>query len=306
MTAEETICVPKSRNLAVLATACAERGISPADNLYASFVKGFCCGKLHISVRSSKELTRTLTAAWRHDRWQSLLESKEKDSFSPKISPEVQEKDSFSSKIFTTAPKSGRRKPNKRKQIYEDSKAKSYLSSIEQELGIEGLLEGDEVKSCFKTYKKLRDDFKKECKANGTSVCEELNHLEASYIIQSRMKKLSLSNTMSKLVDTRFSVGSINFTQQIQSRPRRYIQKPEIVIEPEPEVSTVSLCGICIGGKPCGKPAIAKGTYRSYKGKEEYVTKEFLVCQFHYQSYVKSNSKDWLNVVMLGEATSAA
>ena len=90
-----------------------------------------------------------------------MEESKENDSNSPKIS-----------KPFTTAPKSGKRRKNKRLRKIEDSIAKRQHFSIEKELGLEGLLEGKMVKQTIRIPLKLREAFKLECKANGVALAK--------------------------------------------------------------------------------------------------------------------------------------
>jgi hypothetical protein len=67
--------------------------------------------------------------------------------------------------------------------------AGSMLSEVAKELGLEGLFEGEIRHTSFDNPKNLGEAFKMECKANGSSVCKELQKFELSYIVSSRIEK---------------------------------------------------------------------------------------------------------------------
>ena len=99
---------------------------------------------------------------------------------------------------------------------------------VEKMLGLNGLFEGDIVHLSFDCPKKLRTTFNYESKANGTSTCKKLQHLMASYVVTSKVKKNALGNTLAKLVDVPFVIEILNFEQNVQSRPRRLLRKKPV------------------------------------------------------------------------------
>lgn len=59
--------------LAILAQLCYEKGVNPSKGNYAGFVRGIACGKLFLSKQTALQLTKTLTTAYYHDKWKSLI-----------------------------------------------------------------------------------------------------------------------------------------------------------------------------------------------------------------------------------------
>jgi len=164
------------------------------------------------------------------------------------------EKDSNSPKIFTTNPK-GKRKPNKKTTTFKENLAKRQLFSIEKELGLEGLLEGKTVKTTIRMPEKLNKTFIAECKAHGTSSCKEDQRNRVLWLIKVRSQETALSPTISKIVESQFSInGDINFTQNVQSRLRRSIAN-----NPEANL-TIDGSPLCEIGT-CGEPAVCSGIY---------------------------------------------
>jgi len=140
-------------------------------------------------------------------------------------------------KTFTTTePETQQTKHNK------EGIAKSMLSDVAEELGLEGLFQGEVTHLSFDCPRNLREAFKEEVKRNGSSVCKELQKSQLSYIVASRIKKHAFGNTLSKLVDVPVSIGALNVNQYVQSRVRRYA-KTEVFLE---EVTqSVSACVLC-------------------------------------------------------------
>lgn len=222
------------------------------------------------------------------------------------------------SRLFTTH----RKKPTKR--LYRkheaiddnsDSITNSNLSSNDYLVDLLGLKDlvtelddkttGKHPHLSFDCPTKLRDAFKEATRAQKSNVCDELQKFQVSYVIAYRLKKNTFGNTLSKLLPTEISIGSVNLNQYTQARVRRkpdvaVKSEPEVEPEPKPETPAIQHCGF----NGCMEPAIAKATNRSYKGNGEYAFKEFLVCQKHLDDRVKvdPDPKAWSNVVMLGEA----
>lgn len=200
--------------------------------------------------------------------------SKDKDCFSPKILTESKEKASF-----TTHPKSGKRRRNN-KSIYEDSIAKSHLLSIDSELDLKGLFEGNMANTSFRCPLNLRQAFKTETKQNGSSTCAILRVFMFDYVLASRIKKHALGNTMSHLVDANFTIENLNFEQYTQSRPRRLIRNVES------EILTAGGLLTCeIGNGKCLNEAVGKGVYLR-------TGKEYRLCKVHLESF-SDNPRDW-------------
>ncbi len=161
-----------------------------------------------------------------------------------------------------------------------DSIAKSQLLSIQSKLGLNDLFGGKMVKCTFRIPFNFREAVKQECKANGVSTCKIRQELDALWLINSRSKKLALGNTMSKLVDAKVNIGEMNFTQNVQSRPRRLMRNVE------PTTMTVDglpTCQVGVGG--CKNEAVGKGVYLA-NGKE------YLLCMMHFIEYAKC-PKGW-------------
>jgi hypothetical protein len=190
---------------------------------------------------------------------------------------ESKQKACYSPKIFTTHPKHGKRRPNKKPNIKETLQ-KSIPFSIEKELGVDGLFDGKMTHLSFDCPEKLRKELVKEVKSNGDSVCKILVRAGAYYLINSRIKKHALGDTLSKVIDNNF-IGEMNFTQNVQERPRRYMR----------HVVPVSMRGeqvLCeIGGGSCLEVAVGKAEYLPRK-------KIYNLCKKHFDCYV-NNSGDW-------------
>jgi len=185
----------------------------------------------------------------------------------------------FSPNIFSTTTKSGKRRKNRRARNIKDSIAKNQLFSIEKELGLEGLLEGNTAKQTVRIPLRFREAFKQECKANGTSTCKVILELQAIWFLRSRIQKTALSSTMSKIVEANFSIGEVNFTQNVQSRVRRNVGNNEGV---ELTVDGLSTCEF----RGCQKVATDKAVYLKDK-------KERRVCKFHYANSCLNNPTAW-------------
>jgi hypothetical protein len=158
----------------------------------------------------------------------------------------------------------------KHKPKHDYSIAKSMLFSIEETLGLNSLFEGKMVHYSFDCPLNLREAFNTETKENGTSGCQEARRLMAQYVFSSMVKKHALGNTMSKIAESNFSIESMNFTQNVQSRPRRYLNNSvgaELTVDGSAE---------CMIGS-CGKAAVEVGVYQ--------------LCAFHTAAY--ADSSDW-------------
>jgi hypothetical protein len=198
-----------------------------------------------------------------------MTKPKEKDSFSPKNSEESKEKTIRSPKIsiekksnsFTTHPKSGKRRKNK-KSTFKDSIGQCYPFSIEQKLGLTKLFEGTWVQENFKLPLNLRTAFNVETKLNGDSSCQEQRRFMFNYVAASRIERLSLGDTLSKIVSPKFSIGQMNFTQNVQSRPRRYVSN-----NPDAEL-TVDGSHQCQFGD-CENVAVETWVYQPKDGKPD-------------------------------------
>lgn len=122
---------------------------------------------------------------------------------------------------YTTEPKN---KPNK---PMEKRIANSMLFPIEQTLNVDSLFDGKLVHLSFDCPTNLREALNAETKANNTSTCKVLQYLASVYVVKSRIQRHALGNTFSKVLDGKFSIGEMNFTQYVQTRPRRLIRKIE-------------------------------------------------------------------------------
>jgi hypothetical protein len=159
-----------------------------------------------------------------------------------------------------------------------DNTAKSQLLSIESNLGLDDLFGGKMVKCTFRIPFNLREAVKQECKANGVSTCKIRAELDALWVVNSRSKKLAFGNTMSKLIDAKVSIGEMNFTQNVQSRPRRLMRnvEPTTMI-----VDSLRTCQV----KGCCNEAVGKGVYLA-------TGREHRLCKLHYTVYARS-PKEW-------------
>lgn len=205
-------------------------------------------------------------------------ESKEKDCYSPK---KTIEKEVLTPKVFITYSKSGKRRKNRKIELSKDSITKSSLFPIEQMLGITDLYGGKTTHFSFDIPLGMRKAFVRELKDNGDSGCQFLTKQVCTYIVISKLRKQSLGDTLSRIVDIDFAIQNLNFQQNVQSRPRRYIRNTEAVTEDK--------CGF----HDCFSKAVAKGVWRKQK--------EFLLCEVHLNQ-AKKDSLNWqgletLNIV---------
>jgi|PlaIllAssembly_1097288.scaffolds.fasta_scaffold128088_2 hypothetical protein len=194
--------------------------------------------------------------------------SKEEADFQPN---NTKEKVYFSPKIFTTHPKSGKRH-NKKKKLIEDSTAKSQLSSIERELGISGLFEGEVYHAGWDCPRQLGLLFKEATHANGTSICKELQKYALTYCINYVLEKKSFGSTLSRILKPKLTVENLNFSQYVQNRPRRLIRHVESEAVTAKGVSTCQIAD-------CTNDAVGKGVF--IKTKTEYH-----LCKLHFEAFL--------------------
>ena len=64
----------RASRLRILAELCTSNQLTPDKGNYAGFVKQVSVTHLNTTIPASKELTTALTIAYRHDKWQSLLQ----------------------------------------------------------------------------------------------------------------------------------------------------------------------------------------------------------------------------------------
>lgn len=193
------------------------------------------------------------------------------------------DKADFEPKIFTTQPKNGKRRKNKR-TIIEEGTAKSRLSSIERELGLSGLFEGEVYHLSFDCPKPLAKAFKEATKANGTSICKELQKYALSYVVEHHIEKSAFGSTISKILKPKLTIENLNFEQYVQNRPRRLLRGVEV--RGARDVSGVSGESLTCMIGVCDKPAVEVMVYQP-KGKE---SKDYRVCAFHASAYAGVNS----------------
>jgi hypothetical protein len=192
-----------------------------------------------------------------------------KDCFSPK---NLLEKECFAPTTFTTQPKHNH-KPTKTKSLDKTTlcTAKSSLSSLESELGLNGLFEGGHNHLNFDCPKPLVLAFKAATKANGTSVCKELQKYALSYVVSYSIEKTAYGSTLSKVLKPKLTIQNLNFEQYVQNRPRRLMRNVE------PESVTVSGELTCqISG--CCNASVGLGNYLPSQ-------KEYRLCDKHLKEY---------------------
>lgn len=153
----------------------------------------------------------------------------------------------------------------------------SMLLPMEQILGLDSLFEGDMKHLSFDIPTNLRNALNYECRANGDSACKILVKSAALYVVTSRVKKHALGDTLSKILDVTFTIGEVNFTQNCQTRPRRWIRR----IEKGNSERQAQLCEI--GNGRCKNPAIDILSFEP-KGQEPI---EYRVCAYHSSHYTK-------------------
>jgi hypothetical protein len=194
-----------------------------------------------------------------------------------RTSKKTKEKVDSSPEVFVTHPKSGRRRKKRKTNTTEDNTAKSRLSSIEQKLGIANLFEGEIYHLSFDCPRNLAKLFKEATKANGTSVCKELQNYALTYVVNYKLQKSAFGSTLSRVLKPKLAVENLNVTQYVQSRPRRLIRNVE------PQTVTSEVCLTCEIGR-CTKEAVGKDVYLA-QGKE------YRLCRFHLSQY--AYSKAW-------------
>lgn len=182
----------------------------------------------------------------------------------------------FNPKAFTTHSKHKK----KVKANYDYSIAKSMLFPIEQMLGLTDLFGGKMVHLSFDCPTNLRTAFNHETKQNGSSSCQELRRFMSNYVATSMVKKNALGNTMSKIVETNFSIGEMVFNQNVQNRPRRLVNR-----NPDAVVTDDVLDVACqIGNGQCLEPSVETMIYQPSK---MVAPKEYRVCVLHLTEFSK-------------------
>jgi hypothetical protein len=171
-----------------------------------------------------------------------------------------------------------KRNRNQKKITKQKENAQSMLLSIEQTLGLDTLFEGKISHLSFDIPKNLRTALNEECKTNGDTACKVLTKSASLYVLASRIKKHALGNTISRILESSFTIEQVNFTQNCQTRPRRWIRKDTRV---DFEKEAVQLCEI--GKGICKNPAINVLIYQP-KGQQPIKRK---VCAYHSAQFVK-------------------
>jgi hypothetical protein len=209
------------------------------------------------------------------------MATKEKDCYSTKKNTE---KEVLHPKIFTTHPKKGKRRRNKKILNYEDSVAKSSLFPIEKIFGLNGLFDGEMTHFSFDIPLALRKVFVDELKHNGDSGCKILVKTVVSYVVVSKLRRQSFGDTLSKVLDVGFVIPNLNFEQNVQSRPRRYLRAGSAAAVDDNRVT----CGY----RDCNSEAIATGVFQKQK--------EFMLCEVHLKQ-AQSDSHNWQGLTLLKE-----
>jgi hypothetical protein len=161
-----------------------------------------------------------------------------------------------------------------------NSIANSRLLSIEKELGLQGLFDGEIYHASFDCPKPLAKAFKKATHDNGTSICKELQKYMLIYLTADRMEKTAYGNTLSKVLEPKIAIGQFNFEQYCQTKPRRWIRKnPEDVKGVTRSGEKFTFCEI----GDCHNPAIAVMVYLEKKN-------DYHVCLLHKKEYDKNAS----------------
>jgi hypothetical protein len=159
--------------------------------------------------------------------------------------------------------------------------AKSRLFSIEKELGIDGLFDGDVYHLSFDCPKSLASAFKESTRANGTSVCKELQKYALSYVTADHIEKSAFGSTLSKILKPKVTIGELKFEQYVQSRPRRLLRLETGINGDNPEKSNQT-CGIGDCKKPSTDKALHVPSGRVYP-----------LCTMHANYYRELSSKIW-------------
>jgi hypothetical protein len=85
------------------------------------------------------------------------------------------------------------------------------LSSIERELSLTGLFEGGNNHLTLDCPKPLAELFKEATKANGTSVCKELQKYALSYCVNYVLGKHAYGSTLSKVLNPKLTIENLDF-----------------------------------------------------------------------------------------------
>lgn len=171
-----------------------------------------------------------------------------------------------------------KRKKHNASSPIEDSISRSMLATIEKELDLDGLFDGEIVHLSFDCPRRLRDALVYEARDNGDSVCKVLQHKGFSYVVGSRIKKHALGSTLRHLLDVDFNIENLSFQQYNQSRPRRIIK--EKTTEASEEQATCQ-----IGQGECKEVAIGEGIYKK-------TGKKYRLCRMH-MNYFANYPNDW-------------
>jgi hypothetical protein len=161
--------------------------------------------------------------------------------------------------------------------------SESLLSSIEKELGLQGLFDGEVFHLSFDCPKPLAKAFKQATHDNGTSICKELQKYALTYVTKDHIEKSAFGNTLSKVLNPHIAIENLNFEQYCQTKPRRWNKK-----------STEQVKGVNNFGEEfhfceigdCRQPAVSIMIYSQNK-------REYRVCLLHHKEYSRKN-RDWI------------
>jgi hypothetical protein len=153
----------------------------------------------------------------------------------------------------------------------DQSIAQSMLLSMEEKLGLADLFQGELTHLSFDCPLNLREAFKKVTKANGTSICKELQKYMLGYIVANHAKKHAFGDTLSKVLKPEVVIENLSSVQYIQNRPRRLMRQVPS------EILTSDGALTCQIGSCC-KEAVGKAVYLK-------TGKEYRVCVAHLENY---------------------
>lgn len=75
MLGENVTMTTAQDRLEILAQLCHDQEVNPSRGNYAAFVRSIICGRMFLSNQTAIQITKTLTTAYYHDKWQSLLKT---------------------------------------------------------------------------------------------------------------------------------------------------------------------------------------------------------------------------------------
>ena len=163
-------------------------------------------------------------------------------------------------------------KKSPKKQHLERSK--TLLFSIDETLMLSRLYEGEMVHTGFDCPLNLRTAFNRETKANGSSTCQELRHFMAAYVTTSMLQNLTFTTPKISKRNSSVSIGALNFTQNVQSRPRRLVSRNNL--------GAVVNDDRCMVGQ-CKNNSVDTALYHG---------KEYRLCKLHAANY--AGAKGWV------------